>query len=471
MSDSSPAGARGNAGPVLARGSKIRLLGVGKDDPLRAKLLAEGYFFTLVTRGSDLVLLGEGMDARQREAARKQARESGNVPVMDVDAFLGALRTLDAAGEAPILEAPRRDAVELDDTHVRLLDVRLRRRPGPPEGRVPPEEAFRHLCLDEHLLQAARTVAHAALHGLPAVLEGETATAKTTAILWVAHLLRQPVVRLNLNGQTDTSELVGRYVPAGEVDSGAQRVSWRFEEGAIPRAMREGWWVILDEMNLAEPQVLERLNPVLEVPATLVLSESDGCTFGPRGQVQVHPEFRLFGTMNPAEYAGRSALSPAFRDRWSIWSFVRPPDDAALLAMLRRLVFGEQPAVGLRGVLWGSPRSEPVTGALAELPDIESVLQRLATFHCAVNRSAGGGDGGASIGRTRRERYVFSRRSLLATLRMFDREVRELPEDDRATAARSVLQDVLERVYLARLQDDADRSAVLAAMRAAGLVS
>ena len=41
-------------------------------------------------------------------------------------------------------------------------------------------------------------------------------------------------VRLNLNGQTDTGELVGRYVPA-------EAGGWRFAEGLVPRAMRNGF--------------------------------------------------------------------------------------------------------------------------------------------------------------------------------------------------------------------------------------
>ena len=66
--------------------------------------------------------------------------------------------------------------------------------------------------------------------------------------------------------------------------------------------MRKGWWVLLDEVNLAEPQILERLNSVLEVEPTLILTEYDNSPIDP-----VHPGFRLFATMNPAEYAGRSA--------------------------------------------------------------------------------------------------------------------------------------------------------------------
>ena len=75
--------------------------------------------------------------------------------------------------------------------------------------------------------------------------------------------------KLSGNFESDTGELVGRFVPAAERQAAAP---WRFREGLIPEAMRRGHWVVLDELNLAEPQVLERLNPVLEQPPTLVLS-------------------------------------------------------------------------------------------------------------------------------------------------------------------------------------------------------
>jgi|1048.fasta_scaffold24519_2 MoxR-like ATPase len=506
MSTTSP-GARAN--PAVARGSKINLR--PPDPELKARLEGLGYkVSTIGAQGCDLVLVAPGSTDEQRSVAQQRAK-AANIPVMEATELLAQLELLAAAGTAPVVELPRREAVEITDTHVRILDVTLPRR-NLQDPRVPPPQSFRHLCFDEALLKAARTVAQAALHGVPAVLEGETATAKTTAILWVAHLIGQPVVRLNLNGQTDTSELVGRYVPAGDFGewnlsemshhsdileaetrlvierameekrplSWVERVaiaanermpvvSWRFQEGTIPQAMRHGWWVILDEMNLAEPQVLERLNPVLEVPATMVLSEGSGTSFGPRGDVHVDPHFRLFGTMNPAEYAGRSALSPAFRDRWSIWTFVRTPDDAALRAMLRCLVHGDQPEVVHKGIAWQGRRAEAVYPSLVEVPGIEDLLDRLAMFHCSVNRAAGNGEAGATIGRTRRERYIFTRRTLLATMRMFATELRMLEPSELAERARGVLEDVIDRVYVTRIQDDADRAAILTSLRAAGL--
>src|SRR5262249_7264972 len=90
---------------------------------------------------------------------------------------------------------------------------------------------------------------------------------------------------------------------------------WHWQDGLVVPAMKKGWWGLLDEVSWPEPQILERLNSVLETEPYLVLTEHDNSVLGPAGQA-VHPYFRIFATMNPAEYAGRSVLSPAYRDRW-----------------------------------------------------------------------------------------------------------------------------------------------------------
>ena len=159
--------------------------------------------------------------------------------------------------------------------------------------------------------------------------------------------------------QKDLTEIQGEGRELNPVEKarlaktlGLASKSWEFSEGYIPKALRKGVWVILDEMNLAEPQLLERLNSVLESGHELVLTEGSGTIFAKGGDVEPHEDFRLFGTMNPAEYAGRSTLSPAYRDRWQMWRFVDLPDESSLHAMLRKLVFGEQPGFEYKGVFY-----------------------------------------------------------------------------------------------------------------------
>jgi hypothetical protein len=153
--------------------------------------------------------------------------------------------------------------VELANTSLRVGGVLLQRQGGDPLA--PSLDAYKHTCLDT---PTARLLAHLALSVQlrePVLLEGPTAAGKTSTILYLAALLGQPVVRLNLSGQTDTGELIGRYTPSPS--------GWTWHEGVIPSAMRHGWWVILDEINLAEPAIIERLNPVIErSPALLALA-------------------------------------------------------------------------------------------------------------------------------------------------------------------------------------------------------
>ena len=266
-----------------------------------------------------------------------------------------------------------RPFLEWTNDHLRVGNVRLPRRTPGRGPFVPDLESFDHFCIDSVTAETLEHLAASVLLEEPCLLEGETSTSKTSSVLYLAALLRQPVVRLNLNGQTDTGELIGRYVPRDEVveewsgpfeppasglaeangatvgEQAAVRTGpWRWQDGLVVQALRQGWWVLLDEVNLAEPQILERLNSVLEAEPSLVLTEHDNSALG-RGGDAVHPQFRIFATMNPAEYAGRSVLSPAYRDRWRGYRFVPRPGEQEYLAMLRMLLRGEQPEASVSG--------------------------------------------------------------------------------------------------------------------------
>ena len=65
-------------------------------------------------------------------------------------------------------------------------------------------------------------------------------------------------------------------------------------------AMRAGYWLILDELNLAPTDVLEALNRVLDDNRELFIAET-------QTTVRAHPHFKLFATQNPA---GTNSLIP-----------------------------------------------------------------------------------------------------------------------------------------------------------------
>ena len=430
-------------GELPAKGARVCITGFTRDehDDLARLVERAGYFPTAFTAGADAVLVPDPATATVVEESERAGRRV-LVP--------GMFRN----GVQPHL---RRTALEVTDESVRILDVTLARQPAGSAGLVP-DERFAHLCFDSTFLTAARAVAIAARSRLPCALEGDTAVAKTTAVLWVAHLCRQEAVRLNLNGQSDTGELVGRFVPA----IGGTGTSWRFWEGIIPAAMRHGHWVVLDELNLAEPQVLERLNPVLEQHPSLMLSENTGERYGLGGEVPLAAAFRIFATMNPAEYAGRSVLSPAFRDRWSLWNVLEQPGEAEYRALLGRLVHGVHPAFVLDGVEWQAADGVPVHPQLAATSRIDGLLDAVASFHGAVS-AASGSEGGVELGRARRERYVFTRRTMLAAMSLAADLV------DRGTDLEVAIRDALGMVYLQRVQPGPDRQAVRTALRTAGL--
>lgn len=70
-------------------------------------------------------------------------------------------------------------------------------------------------------------------------------------------------------------------------------------QGVLIDAMRKGYWIILDELNLAPTDVLEALNRLLDDNRELFVAETQEV-------IKAHPRFMLFATQNPPGlYGGR----------------------------------------------------------------------------------------------------------------------------------------------------------------------
>jgi cobaltochelatase CobS len=159
------------------------------------------------------------------------------------------------------------------------------------------------------------------------MLIGHTGAGKTSLIEQVAARSRHAVLRSNMNGQTTVGDFVGFWtVKGGET---------LWVDGVLPTAMREGLWLIVDEIDFAEPSILAALTAVLEPQGRLVLKEKGNEIVAP------HPSFRLFATANAVGamsqfrhlYQGANLMNEAFLDRWRVYllDYLTPAEEADVL--------------------------------------------------------------------------------------------------------------------------------------------
>lgn len=156
------------------------------------------------------------------------------------------------------------------------------------------------------------------------LLTGETGAGKTAVVKYMAHLTNSALRRINLHDQTDEVELFGGYKPGA--DGG-----FVWKDGTITSAIRHGHWLLLDELNLADQAVLERMNPLLDGDGYIVLTEKED-----KERVKVHPNTRIFATQNPASYEGRKELSAAMFDRFQRKVYMNRLPDNELVEVLRK---------------------------------------------------------------------------------------------------------------------------------------
>uniref|UniRef100_A0A2A4JDZ7 Midasin n=1 Tax=Heliothis virescens TaxID=7102 RepID=A0A2A4JDZ7_HELVI len=93
----------------------------------------------------------------------------------------------------------------------------------------------------------------------------------------------------------------------------ASKLTFAFIEGSLVKAMQEGHWVLLDEINLASAEILECLAGLLEDKSESI----DLLEKGDKVPIVRHPDFTLFACMNPATDVGKKDLPAGLRNRFT----------------------------------------------------------------------------------------------------------------------------------------------------------
>ncbi|KAI8927583.1 hypothetical protein BC831DRAFT_533163 [Entophlyctis helioformis] len=178
----------------------------------------------------------------------------------------------------------------------------------------------------------------------PVLIQGPTSAGKTSMVEYLAKLTGHRFLRINNHEHTDIQEYLGGYVSN---DQGALV----FRDGVLVEALRKGYWIVLDELNLAPSDVLEALNRLLDDNRELFLPET-------QETIRPHPHFMLFATQNPAgQYGGRKQLSRAFRNRFLELHFSDIPETELETILERRCRIAPSYAAKLVAVYKGLQKS------------------------------------------------------------------------------------------------------------------
>ncbi|KAM0175322.1 hypothetical protein ACHAPF_005582 [Botrytis cinerea] len=221
---------------------------------------------------------------------------------------------LDSHGNPQALLAQTPKHPEDGKQYVRFMNKKRDRQYWMLQGYEAPQEQPHYIItpfVERNMLNLVRATS---TRRFPVLIQGPTSSGKTSMIEYLAKFSGNKFVRINNHEHTDLQEYLGTYVS----DSDGKL---RFQEGLLVQALRQGHWIVLDELNLAPTDVLEALNRLLDDNRELLIPETQEI-------VRPHENFMLFATQNPPGlYGGRKTLSRAFRNRFLELHFDDIPED------------------------------------------------------------------------------------------------------------------------------------------------
>ena len=137
---------------------------------------------------------------------------------------------------------------------------------------------------------------------------GESGTGKSTAAKVIPTRCGLPFVLVNFSVNIEEADLFGSMIPNTERTSELES-EFKWQDGVITRAIRNGYVCVLEEINFARPGVLGKLNSLLDEARQIDL---------PNGEVlKAHPNFRMIATCNIA-YEGTNRFNKALINRFEV---------------------------------------------------------------------------------------------------------------------------------------------------------
>lgn len=153
---------------------------------------------------------------------------------------------------------------------------------------------------------------------LPVMVVGPTGCGKSKTLLNMARALNQPLRRVNLFGDIRSADLLGEKSLEPDPETGESVVVWR--DGVIPDCKRNGYWLLLDEIDACPASIGFTIQALLEPGHPLLLTGNNG-----EMVEEDRPGLRIFATANTLGkgddagiYAGTNLMNEATLDRFLV---------------------------------------------------------------------------------------------------------------------------------------------------------
>jgi hypothetical protein len=193
------------------------------------------------------------------------------------------------------------------------------------------------LCMTDTAKENINTILQIVDDPIPILIEGSTGIGKSAAVIEAAKISGNKLIRFNMSSHITIDDLLGK--PMLQSDSNKQD-KFSFHYRPFSLAFKEGYWLLLDELNLAQDIVLQSIESAIDTNILQIFDPTNSAN--PQILIQKHPKFRLLATQNPNSgfYKGkRERLSASFLDRFRTIVFKRFENDE--LVQIAKSIFGE----------------------------------------------------------------------------------------------------------------------------------
>lgn len=154
---------------------------------------------------------------------------------------------------------------------------------------------------------------------------GSSGTGKSTSARVLPTRCGIPYTSINFSVNIEESDIVGSMIP-NVAKTKPEDPEFVWQDGILTKAVRNGYCIILEEINFARPGVLGKLNSLLDENRQIDL---------PTGEVVVaHPNFRIIATCNVA-YEGTNRFNKALINRFEDCTIFKDVDRSAAIEIIK----------------------------------------------------------------------------------------------------------------------------------------